>query len=68
MDKKTAPHVIDTKSQVPYEQGGSLWGPPPLRGLPAVGEGLHGGPLGWGDEGQTVRTGGDSALPLRVRD
>jgi hypothetical protein len=64
---KNVPHTVDTEGQVPYEKGGSLRGPPSLGRLPAVGEGLHRGPLGWGDEGQSVSTGGDGTLPERVR-
>jgi hypothetical protein len=66
-DRNKAPHVVDTEGQVPYEQGGALRGPPSLGGLPAVGEGLHRGPLGWGDEGQSVSTGGNSTLPAGAR-
>lgn len=59
------PHAVNTERKIPNEQGGALWSPPSLRGLPAVGLGLHGFSFGHGDQGQSVRSGGDGALSER---
>lgn len=62
--ERRVPHVVDAKGEIAHEERRSLWGPPPLGGLAAVGLGRHGHAALQGNQGEQVVRGSDSSLSV----